>query len=139
HQPEPPRGASSASTAQRLPPSPRGIDHRRVDPDAPARSISAETTFDSDLSDLDALAAELWPLSETVARRLKRSELAARGITLKLKTGDFRLIARSRRLDTPTQLAERLFRAAHALLAAEADGRRFRLIGVGSHDLAPAT
>ena len=116
----------------------RGIDDRRVDPDAPARSISAETTFDSDLSDLDALAAELWPLSETVARRLKRSELAARGITLKLKTGDFRLIARSRRLDTPTQLAERLFRAAHALLATEADGRRFRLIGVGSHDLAPA-
>ena len=72
-----------------------------------------------------------------MARRLKRSELAARGVTVKMKTAEFRLIARSRRLEAPTQLADRLFRTARALLAAEADGRRFRLIGVGSHDLAP--
>jgi DNA polymerase-4 len=57
---------------------------------------------------------------------------------VKLKTADFRLIARSRRLEVPTQLADRLFRTARVLLATEADGRRFRLIGVGSHDLAAA-
>jgi DNA polymerase IV len=130
--------ARFGSIGRRLARFARGIDDRRVDPDAPARSISAETTFDSDLSDVEALSAELWPLCETVARRLKRSELAARGVTLKLKTSDFRLIGRSRRLDVPTQLADRLFRAALALLEAEADGRRFRLIGVGSHDLAAA-
>jgi DNA polymerase-4 len=130
--------ARYGSMGRRLARFARGIDDRRVEPDAPARSISAETTFDSDLADRQALAAELWPLCERVSERLKRSELAARNVVLKLKTADFRLIARSRRLETPTQLADRLYRAAAALLAAEADGRRFRLIGVGTGDLAAA-
>ena len=55
---------------------------------------------------------------------------------MKLKTADFRLRTRSRRLADPTQLAEALFRTATALLASEADGiTRFRLIGVGSDAL----
>ena len=64
---------------------------------------------------------------------LKEASLAAGTVTLKLKTGDFRLRTRSRRLADPTQLAETLFRTASALLAAEADGvTRYRLIGVGA-------
>ncbi len=114
----------------------RGQDDRRVDPDAPTKSISAETTFEEDLSDGADLARELWPLCETVARRLKRSGLAGRTVTLKLKTRDFRLLTRRRRLSDPTQLAERIFQAARGLLGRESDGRRFRLIGVGVIDLA---
>jgi len=117
----------------------RGQDDRRVDPDAPTKSISAETTFEHDLSALDPLLAQLWPLCETVARRLKRSGLAGHGVTLKLKTADFQLLTRSRRLGDPTCLAEVLYRAAAALLEPEADGRRFRLIGVGVHDLTDAS
>ncbi len=116
----------------------RGQDDRRIDPDAPAKSISAETTFDSDIADGKALAAELWPLCETVSGQLKRLGLAARTITLKLKTADFQLLTRSRRLDSPTRLAETLYRTAAALLAREVDGRRFRLIGVGGSDLGDA-
>jgi DNA polymerase-4 len=116
----------------------RGEDDRRVDPDAPTKSISAETTFDIDIADKAALDAELWPLCETVSNRLKRQDFAARTVTLKLKTADFRLISRSRRLDSPTQLAETLYRTAGQLLAREADGRRFRLIGVGGSDLESA-
>ena len=60
-------------------------------------------------------------------------------MTLKLKTADFRLRTRSRRLADPTQLADTLFRQASLLLAAEADGAtRFRLIGVGADALADA-
>ena len=114
----------------------RGQDDRRVDPDAPTKSISAETTFERDLSEGADLARELWPLCETVARRLKRSGLAGRTVTLKLKTRDFRLLTRRRRLSDPTQLAERIFQAARSLLSRESDGRRFRLIGVGVSDLA---
>ncbi len=114
----------------------RGEDERRVEPDAPTKSISAETTFETDLSDRSALARELWPLCETVARRLKRSGLAGRTVTLKLKTRDFRLLTRRQRLADPTQLAERIFEAAHGLLARECDGRKFRLIGAGVSDLA---
>ncbi len=114
----------------------RGEDERRVDPDAPTKSISAETTFESDLSEQPVLARELWPLCETVARRLKRSGLAGRTVALKLKTREFRLLTRRQRLADPTQLAERIYQAANRLLGRECDGRRFRLIGVGVMDLA---
>ena len=57
---------------------------------------------------------------------------------LKLKTSDFRLRTRSASLEAPTQLADRIFRTALAALKREADGTRFRLLGVGLSNLAPA-
>jgi len=118
----------------------RGEDSRVVSPHAPPRSISAETTFDKDLSDRPTLERELWPLCETVARRMKADGFAGRSVTLKLKTSDFRLRTRTRRLPSPTLLADRLFQAGRDLLAEElasAKGApdRFRLIGIGSTDL----
>jgi DNA polymerase-4 len=113
----------------------RGEDDRAVDPNAPSKSVSAETTFDLDLSDADALAAALWPLCERVAARLRESETAARTAVLKLKTADFRIATRRHRLEAPTQLAEVLYRTALPMLVREADGRRFRLIGIGGADL----
>ena len=113
----------------------RGEDDRKVDPDAPTKSISAETTFDEDLSARQALLAELWPLAQTVSRRLKRAELAAQTVALKLKTADFKLLTRHRRLPDPSQLAEVLYQAAKPLVEREADGRAFRLIGIGAEAL----
>ena len=112
-----------------------GNDARRVEPNAPTKSISAETTFEEDLAAPEALMAQLWPLCEKVAARLKKSELAGIGVTLKLKTAGFQQLTRSRRLAAPTQMAEVLYRAAAPLLEHEADGRHFRLIGVGANDL----
>ncbi len=114
----------------------RGRDDRPVDPSAPTKSISAETTFNQDLEAHDELAARLWPLCETVARRLRRANLAGRSVVLKLKTDRFQLLTRSRRLADPTQLAETIYRVGEPLLKTEADGRRFRLIGIGVSDLA---
>jgi DNA polymerase IV len=114
----------------------RGEDDRSVDPAGRARSISAETTFAQDQSDVEALARAMWPLCEKVALRLKQAGLAAGTVTLKLKTADFHLRSRSRRLADPSQLADTLFRTAHRLLAGEADGAtRFRLIGIGADSL----
>ena len=125
---------------QRLAQLARGEDERRVDPEGRARSISAETTFARDEADGEALARVLWPLCEKVASHLKESALAAGGVTLKLKTADFRIRTRSRRLADPTQLAETLYRTARHLLAAETDGTtRFRLIGVGADGLVPGS
>lgn len=114
-----------------------GEDDRPVDPQREAKSISSEITLDADLSDAHALRPILWRLAETVARRLKKAGLAGGGVTLKLKTADFRIVTRARRLGTPTQSADEMFHAAEPLLAREADGRAFRLIGIGAHDLAP--
>ena len=57
-------------------------------------------------------------------------------MTLKLKTGDFRLRTRSRQLADPTRLADRIFHEGSTLLAREADGTRYRLIGIGISDFA---
>ena len=116
----------------------RGEDDRPVDPDREARSMSSEITLDEDIADLEKLRPILWQLAETVARRLKKAGVGGEGVTLKLKTADFRTITRTHRLKTATQSAEEMFRAAEPLLAREADGRAFRLIGIGAHDLVEA-
>ena len=116
----------------------RGEDDRPVDPDREAKSLSSETTLDEDISDPDKLRPILWQLTETVARRMKKAGIAGGGVTLKLKTADFRIVTRARRLATATQSAEEMFRAVEPLLVREADGRAFRLIGIGAHDLVGA-
>jgi DNA polymerase-4 len=117
----------------------RGEDERHVEAVSQAKSISAETTFAHDESDAEVLARTLWPLCEQVSARLKTAGLAAGTATLKLKTSDFRIRTRSRKLADPTQLADMLFRTARRLLAGETDGMtRFRLIGVGADALVGA-
>jgi len=115
----------------------RGEDDRAVDPASLRKSVSAETTFEEDLSAREALEARLWPLCEKVAARARADGIAGSTVTLKLKTADFRLRTRRRSLAHGTQLAERLWRAGRALLTLEADGTRFRLIGIGLSDLVP--
>lgn len=115
----------------------RGLDARSVEPSREAKSVSAETTFDTDIADLRALEQTLYALCEEVCSRLKRKEIAGRTVTVKLKTGDFRLRTRSRALESPTVLSARLYEAAHDLLVKEVDGTRFRLVGVGLSDLGP--
>jgi DNA polymerase IV len=117
----------------------RGLDTRKVSPERETKSVSSETTFNSDIRDLDALLPILWELSEKVHRSLKAKEIAGSTIVLKLKTADFRLITRSRSVSDPTQLARRIFDHAKELLMPEASGRTaFRLIGVGVSNLQAA-
>jgi DNA polymerase-4 len=113
----------------------RGQDERIVDPDGDAKSISAENTFDVDLTELDALLRELWPLCEKVSERLKRAGLAGGNVHLKLKTSGFRIVSRQMGLGAPTQLAETLFRCGRALLEREVNGTCYRLIGIGVGDI----
>ncbi|BAE49427.1 DNA polymerase IV [Paramagnetospirillum magneticum] len=115
-----------------------GIDHRPVNPDRPAKSVSTETTFARDIRDAKALTEALPPLAEGVARRLERVNLAGRTVVLKLKTADFKVITRHLRLPDPTGRAETIVRAGLALLERQMDGRAFRLLGIGVTDLCPA-
>jgi DNA polymerase-4 len=127
-------------TGQHLAQLARGIDHRLVRNNRESKSISAETTFDTDISLATELRRRLWPLCERVAERLKAANLAGGTVTLKLKTDRFKLRTRNQKLTSPTQLAESLFRTAEGLLMKEADGKtRFRLIGVGADNLADSS
>jgi DNA polymerase-4 len=109
----------------------RGIDTRRVSPDREAKSVSSETTFDTDISGFRPLERRLWRLTEKVSARLKAGDLAGSTVTLKLKTADFRIRTRARSLSHPTQLAATIFAAGRDLLTRETDGTAFRLIGIG--------
>ena len=113
-------------------------DSRVVDPGGEMKTISSETTFNTDLSAYPELEAILWRQAERVSARAKKLGLSGRTVVLKLKTANFRLRTRSASLDAPTQLADRIFRTARAALKREVDGTRFRLLGVGLSNLAPA-
>jgi DNA polymerase-4 len=115
-----------------------GRDVRVVEPERDARGISCETTFDRDIADAAALEAELWPLCEKLSRRLKAAGQAAATVVLKLKTDRFRLLTRRRAPSRPTQLAEELYATGRALLAPEARGQRYRLVGIGAGELVDA-
>ena len=124
--------------AERLYQLAHGQDTRAVRAERETKTISAETTFDTDISSLQDLEPILWRLCERLSARMKKAELSGRSITLKLKTADFKLRTRSRSGLAPTQLAGRLFKTGRALLAQECEGTRFRLIGIGASDLCDA-
>lgn len=112
-----------------------GIDNRRVEPERDAKSVSAETTFEHDISDSETLLPVLMELCEKVGRRLRRSDLAGRTVVLKLKTKDFKQRTRNQTLPEPTRRAAKLYEIGRDLLLRELDGTRFRLIGIGVSDL----
>jgi DNA polymerase-4 len=117
----------------------RGEDARLVNPERETKSISAETTFNTDLSDGAELERHLWRLSDKLATRLKAAEFAAGGVVLKLKTAGFATRTRTQRLHTPTALPDTLFTAVREMLLREVDGTEFRLIGIGAAPLVPGS
>lgn len=117
----------------------RGQDSRHVEGRSGAKSISHETTFNTDYTTAEALVPVLRALSEKVAKRLKDKNISGRSVVLKLKDKDFKSITRNRRLPDPTQLADKIFRVALPLLQAELDGTAYRLLGVGVTDFEDAS
>ncbi len=108
-----------------------GRDSRPVDADEDRRSISAETTFEADLSTQADLEDVLWPLCEKVSRRARSADLAGCVVSLKLRTSDFRIITRRRTLPEGVQTARTLFRETREMLRVEVGERSWRLVGVG--------
>ena len=114
----------------------RGIDEREVKPDRPYKSVSAERTFDEDLSDPERLAAELERIAGYAWDRIKRAEVSGRTVTLKVKYGDFTIITRSRSFASTVPDLEAFARVGHALLdALHPLPKGIRLLGLGLHNL----
>ena len=111
-----------------------GRDARAVRPEHERKGMSAETTFNDDLTAAADLEAELWPLCEKLASKARRDGVASRVVVLKLRRTDFRIITRRVTLAEPVQTARALFAAGRALMAPEL-GRPYRLIGIGMGDV----
>lgn len=106
--------------------------------DCPYKSISAETTFEVDLHDLQALVGELLPLSKQVEARLEKAGLAARAVVVKLKYHGFRIVTRRRTLPYLLTSDTDLRREAERLLRGLTLKTGVRLLGVGAEGLVSA-
>ncbi|MDZ4372710.1 MAG: DNA polymerase IV [Phenylobacterium sp.] len=115
-----------------------GRDTRSVNPNEARKGISAETTFNDDLTRVADLEDRLAPLCERVGRQARTAGVAGRVVTLKLRGADFRIVTRRRTLPVATQTAHTLFKVGRELLAREAQGQPWRLIGIGIADLVDA-
>jgi DNA polymerase-4 len=126
-------GEAQGAHLQRLA---RGQDPRRVTTHEPARSVSAEETFEEDLTDPEALRRHVLRLAEKVGRRLRRAGLAGRTITLKVRFAPFDTVTRSTTLPHATDRTHDLVVVASDLLEGlRLERARVRLLGVGVSNL----
>ena len=112
-----------------------GIDHTPVAPNSPHKSVSSEETLAVDTADKNLLWAYLLKHSEDVARQLRRQNVRAKTVTLKLQTSDFKIITRSKTLDRTTQSTNVIYTEARQLLQKYRLNHKVRLIGVGTSGL----
>ncbi len=127
-------GASSADHFARLS---RGDDVRPVVPDSQSKSIGHEQTFEVDVDDAHEVRDVLMAQADAVGRRVRRHRMRARGVTVKIRYGDFETITRAATLEEPTDASEDLRRAAAEIFDrwAGASFRPVRLIGVSATKL----
>jgi DNA polymerase IV len=119
-----------------------GIDDRPVVPDRDEKSLSAEETFERDIGDPRVLQAELTRLAELACERLRRKQLMAGCIGVKIRRGDFVTFTRQRAVAPPTHDGRTVANVARDLLARwlkNAPGAKLRLLGVVLTDLSPAS
>ena len=130
------RAAVGPAAATRLLELASGVDERRVDSGRPAKSVSHEETFATDLHDRDDLRTELARLADGVASRLRADGLAARTISLKVRDATFRTITRARTLPRPVDSAASITGAVHDLLDKASPSGGVRLLGVAASKFA---
>ncbi len=112
----------------------RGIDHRRVTPNAPAKSIGKEVTFPADVTDRELLKDTLLLLSRQVSDRLLAQKLWCSTVTVKIKFSDLQSMTRAR---TGIMLhhAEDIYKVAVEIFSQIELVRPVRLIGISAGKL----
>lgn len=114
----------------------RGIDERPVRANRIRKSIGAENTFSTDLTDFEAMVAELEPLIDKVWRYCESARTRGRTVTLKVKFTDFEIITRSRSVPSAVANRDDLARLAIALLEDNMPlPKAVRLLGVSLSSL----
>jgi len=108
----------------------RGIDDDPVVTDEECKSYGSESTFDSDVDDIDSLCSCLARHSQRVGKRLRAAGRLARTVTLKVKFADFDQITRSRSVGQPLDGDDTIYSIACELLREIRLRMAVRLIGV---------
>ena len=127
-----------ASQARHLAALARGIDDRPVEPEREAKSIGHEETFETNKHEFGELRRELVRLADAVAQRLRRAEVGARTVTLKLRfDSGFQTITRSVTSGEPVDLAPEIVAMLGPLLESVDPSPGVRLLGVSGSNLVP--
>jgi DNA polymerase-4 len=114
----------------------REVDNRKVRPNRIRKSVGAENTFSSDLTEFDAMTAELQPLIDKVWRHCEDKGARGRTVTLKVKFNDFEIITRSRSVPVAIGSRDDFERVSVALLQNEMPmPRPIRLLGLSLSSL----
>jgi len=119
-----------------------GIDDRPVIPEHDEKSLSAEDTFEHDIGDPRVLQAELTRLAGLACERLRRKQLTAGCIGVKIRRADFVTFTRQRAVAPPTHDGRTIANVAREMFVswlAGASGAKLRLLGVVLTDLSPAS
>ena len=112
----------------------RGIHLSEVQPHRVRKSLSAENTFEKDLISLRELEENLFPIYEELIRRIEKSGIKGRTITLKIKFSDFSQQTRSKTLDQyPESLG--IWQTGQELLRQDEIPKAVRLLGLGLSNL----
>ena len=115
-------------------------DDRSIEAHGDAKSISAESTYERDLHDEEAIERAVLRHCDHLAARLRRAGVAGRTVSLKLRFADFTTVSRSFTSPVPVAVTADLWDIAQDLLARiERDNRGVRLLGVGATGLVPAS
>ena len=112
-----------------------GIDERPIISSRQVKSIGDESTYEYDLTDRPTIDREIAIHSDIVAQRLRRHDLAARTISLKIRFASFKTIMRSLSLEEGTNLQETIDSACQTLLSRIPLTEGIRLIGVTASNL----
>lgn len=114
-----------------------GIDNRPVEAERVIKSIGDESTYEKDLTDRADIDRQIAIHSDIVAQRLRKHELIARTISLKIRFASFRTLTRAVSLDEGTSLQEEIYENALRLLEKIPLIEGVRLIGVTASKLGP--
>ncbi len=111
-------------------------DDRQVEAERETKSVSVEGTYERDLTDRKLMDSLLTRQAADVARRLRKSGLSGRTVTIKVRLYDFTTLNRSTTLPSPTDDEAVIARMARRLLEDLDTSGGVRLLGVGVSGLA---
>ncbi|MCW2780919.1 MAG: DNA-directed polymerase [Marmoricola sp.] len=114
----------------------RADDDRVVVPERETKSVSVESTYETDHVDKRLLDALLDRQAAQVTERLRNARMSGRTVTIKVRLHDFSTHNRSATLPAPTDEARTVARLARRLIGDIDTSGGVRLLGVGVSGLA---
>jgi DNA polymerase-4 len=109
----------------------RALDNREVEPDRARKSVGAENTFETDITDPEEMMDELEQIAKILFERMQKSDAYGKTLTLKVKFHDFKQITRSKTLNSEISDYRDLWKISLEIFnKTHLEHKRIRLLGL---------